>query len=436
MTARLALSAITLVLAGLLAAPVQAQTDSTWREHNRAAAAAALRHDYADAKRHLDAMDRLLGGHPAVVAGLARNAARANDTAGAVRNVERLAAMGVTSAMLADSAFNRIRSVQAFQSAAGTVAGNGSTVGSAEIVATLPDSSSIAEDLGYDGARRRFIVSDIRQHRLLAVGLDGRTTPYGAVLAPGWGTLGVAVDARRGVAWVSAVTLPQANGYTAADSGHAAILQLDLASGAVRRRFDLPAPAASAPGDLGLAANGDLFSGDGQTGAVYVIRQGSRTLDTLVPAGRLRGTQQPALAPDNRTLFIPDYARGIARVDRRTGATHWLAYGPDVTLTGIDGLLWDGTGLVATQNGVNPNRVVRLTLNAALDSVTGAAIVLRDQVAAPEPTHAVVVNGFLYLIGNSGWSKYNDDGTAKPDVPREAPRIVRVALMAGTGGGR
>jgi hypothetical protein len=240
--------------------------------------------------------------------------------------------------------------------------------------------------------------------------------------------LGVAVDPARGAAWTTAVALAQAEGYTRADSGHAAILRYDLATGRLLRRFELPAPSDAAPGDLAVAENHDVFVGDGQTGAIYVIRAVADSLETLVPAGRLRGTQQPAIAPDRRTLFIPDYGRGIARVVRATGALSWLDIPPGVTLTGIDGLVMRGRDLIAVQNGVVPARVVRLVLDGPMTRVTRADILLRDSTLADEPTHAVVSQGALYLIGNSGWAKYGDDGAPKPGVPRAAPRILQLPL--------
>ena len=130
MIIRLTLSA-TMLLAGLLAAPAQAQADSTWRDHNRAADAATARRDFADARRHLDAMNRLLGGHPAVAIALARNAVQRGDTAFAVRQFERIAAMGVTSRFIADTIFNVLRSRPDFQAAATAIAANGGTLGSA-----------------------------------------------------------------------------------------------------------------------------------------------------------------------------------------------------------------------------------------------------------------------------------------------------------------
>lgn len=421
------MSALVLLLA---ACQLRAQADSTWRDHNRAAEAAIARRDWPEARTQLLTVERLLGNHPGAVMALARLGARAGDTTEVLTHLRRIAAMGVVSRGIGDTLFDWMRQSPSLRSVAATLAANAATIGSAQVVATLPDSGSIAEDLSFEPSLSRFIVTDLRRRRLLSVGLDGRVSAIGAPLPSGWGMLGVAVDAARGAAWVTAVTLPQAEGYTRADSGRAAILRYDLATGTVLRRFEMPSPSAAAPGDIAIAENHDVFIGDGQTGAVYVIRASKETLDTLVPEGGVRGSQQPAIAPDRRSLFIASYGRGIARVDRATGAVTWLAIPPDVTLTGIDGLVMHGRDLIAVQNGVVPSRIVRLVLDGAQTRVVRADILLRDTTLADEPTHAVIAQGALYAIGNAGWAKYDDNGAPRPALAQAAPRIVRIPLPA------
>jgi hypothetical protein len=413
------------VLPLLLATRLAAQADSTWRQHDAAADSAMAHGDWADARRHSLALDRLLGGHPAVPAQLARIALRAGDTAEALAQLGRLEAMGVASRVFGDTAFASLRLLPAFQRLAAAVTAAGATVGSARLVAEMPDAESLVEDLAWDAARRRVIVSDVHRHRLRAVSAAGRVTDFGPPLPAGWGVLGLGVDRARGTLWASAFTLPQAEGYAAVDSGRAEVLRLDLATGRVRRRFGLPRGAA--PGDLAVAENGDVFVGDGRLGTVYVVRRHADSVEVLVPPGRIRSTQQPAIALDGRTLFVPDYGRGLARVDRASGAVRWVGRPAEVTLTGMDGLLMDGCTLIAVQNGVNPNRIVRLTLDAALDSVVRADILLRDTTLAPEPTHAAFVDGALWVIGRAGWARFDDDGRAAAGVPRRPPSIVRIA---------
>ena len=288
----------------------------------------------------------------------------------------------------------------------------------AQVVATIPDSAAIIEDLSWDGAARRFLVTDVHGGRLRSVTLDGRIADFGPRLAPGWGLLGIAVDSARRVAWVTAVTLPMVDGYTSADSGRAAILRLDLRTGAVQKRFDFPAPSRAAPGDLVIAENHDVIAGDGMTGAVYVIGAAD-TLATLVPAGRMRSTQQPAVLADG-SILVPWYGRGLVHLDR---AGHTLGMAP---IVGIDGLVRSGRDFFAVYNGRNPNRIYRLALDSALGAVQRADTIAAGP-DADDFNHVAVVNGALYAIVNAGWSRYEDDGRPKPG-PHPLPRIVRLTF--------
>ena len=425
-----ALAAAIVIAAAASAHRVVAQDDTSWRAHDRAASAALARGDLSDARHHLLSMDSLLGGHPGVAVVLARVAARAGDTAEMLAQLRRVAAMGVVSAATGESAFAPYRALPAFRRVERAIRGNAARIGRAAIVATVPDTDAIAEDLGWDPARRRFIVSDVRRHRLRAVNLEGRWANFADPLPPGWAALGVAVDVRRGVVWISGATLPQAEGYVPADSGRAAFLRVALSTGAVQRRFDLPGPSPAAPGDLAIAANHDLYSGDGMTGAVYVIRAATDSLETLVPGGRLHGTQQPVLLPDGHRLLIPDYGRGLATVDLASKQISWLSHPAGVTLTGLDGVVLVGHDLVAAQNGVHPNRIVRLRLDPGMTAVTGATILLRDTTLADEPTHVAIVDGTLFTIGNAGWRKYTDAGAPETGVRHVAPRLLRVRMTA------
>jgi hypothetical protein len=87
-----------------------------------------------------------------------------------------------------------------------------------------------------------------------------------------------------------------------------------------------------------------------------------------------------------------------------------------------------GRDLIAVQNGVTPNRIVRLQLDPTMRAVVSAEILLRDTALADEPTHVALVGNVLYAIGNAGWTKYGDEGAPKTDVPFTAPRLLRLSI--------
>ena len=120
--------------------------------------------------------------------------------------------------------------------------------------------------------------------------------------------------------------------------------------------------------------------------------------------------QTPALSSDGATLFVPDYAIGIAAVNIATGTVTWITHSDSLALTGIDGMYRVGRDLIVVQNGLEPNRIMRLTLDAPMRRVVRAVALARGPLARTL-THATVAGGWLYFITKSGWERVADDGT-------------------------
>jgi hypothetical protein len=338
--------------------------------------------------------------------------------------------MGLARDISADSSFATLHGSAAWADLTARLQANLRPVGESSVVFALPDSDFVAEDITWDGAGRRFLVSSIRHRKIVAVTPAGAVSPFAPVgderlLA----VLGVAADAARHALWATVEPAPLALGLTAADSGGSAVLRFDLSSGRLARRYPMPGGGRGhEPGDLALLPNGDAFVSDGRAGVVYVARAGADSLETLVPAGTFVSPQGPAPMPDGSRIFVADYALGLASVERATGRVEWLPAPADVALTGIDGLLLDGTSLIGVQNGVTPNRIIRVSLDAAMRRVTAVTVIAQDTSLFQEPTHGALVDGALYVIANSGSERFAPDGSPLPGARMVAPRVVRVRL--------
>jgi hypothetical protein len=106
------------------------------------------------------------------------------------------------------------------------------------------------------------------------------------------------------------------------DWGRSAVLCYDLRSGKLLRRID--GPRGSALGDMALMANGDVIVSDGEGGGVYrLLAQGS-VLERL-DDGDFISPQTPAMHPDGKHVFVPDYARGIGVLEVATKQMRWLS---------------------------------------------------------------------------------------------------------------
>ena len=94
---------------------------------------------------------------------------------------------------------------------------------------------------------------------------------------------------------------------------------------------------------------------------------------------------------------------------------------------GIDGLVFENDCLIAVQNGIKPHRLIRLCLT---DRTTLADV---DVLASAlpqfdEPTQSVIVGNKVYLVANSQWNKYGDDGQPVDRSRLQPPLILSIAL--------
>ena len=206
-------------------------------------------------------------------------------------------------------------------------------------------------------------------------------------------------------------------------------MRYDLTKGTLLQRYDLPGSERHGAGDIAVAENGDLFIADTGDGALLVIRNGSG-IQTLLPKGELMSPQGPAIAADGKHIYLADYARGIARIDRSTGKIEWLKHSRNVALNGIDGLsAANATTLIGVQNGTNPNRVIRISLDNSGTTVTKVESIAQNEESIKEPTHGVFVGRDYYFIANGGYGAFGDDGKLRAGERAIAPVIARIVNL-------
>jgi len=188
---------------------------------------------------------------------------------------------------------------------------------------------------------------------------------------------------------------------------------LDAATGAVKARHDSPAKGALA--DLRVF-DGAAYASDGFGGGVYRVT--SKGFEKL--SDDFASPQTPAM--HGGELLVPDYTLGLAVLDLGTRKVRWLEAPKGFPLTGIDGTALAGDDLYIVQNGLDPVRVVKLTLDRR-NRIVKAALVQKGG-DLPDPTHAVIHDGALWFIARSGWQGFGKNGF-QPGPP---PLLKRVPL--------
>jgi hypothetical protein len=174
-----------------------------------------------------------------------------------------------------------------------------------------------------------------------------------------------------------------------------------------------------------LTGAGNPIVSDGGGGGIYRV-SGDRL--ERIDGGDFISPQTPAMHPDGKHLFVPDYARGVGILDLTNKQVTWLSQHAKYALNGIDGLYFADGALIATQNGTTPERVIRFQLNSRLSDIVSEQIIERATRTLGDPTHGVVVGDFFYYIANSGWSELDDHGDLKAGSKLTPARIMRFRL--------
>jgi hypothetical protein len=176
------------------------------------------------------------------------------------------------------------------------------------------------------------------------------------------------------------------------------------------------------PGDVSVSLRAVIVS-DSRNGIVYALLPRRAGLHPLNRAGAGKSAQGTAMASDGAHVILADYARGIGRIDMKSGATTWLPRQDGGPLKGIDGLVRCGDRYFGIFNGTASGRLFSI-------SVGPDRIAARQLATAPalrDATQIAFDGNRLLAITNAGW-----EGVAQSPGHRAAgARIIEIRLPQG-----
>jgi len=153
------------------------------------------------------------------------------------------------------------------------------------------------------------------------------------------------------------------------------------------------------------------------------LPQGANAFERLDVPGEFLSPQTPALSADGKVLYVPDYVRGIAAITLDSRQLRWLRPGAHITLTGIDGLYLDHGSFIAVQNGVTPERIVRISADLQEQTELEA-----NWPGLGEPTHGMIIGRDFYFLANTGWDAFDQQGKKVPGVALVESSVCKLPL--------
>src|SRR3569832_107238 len=358
--------------------------------------------DFTAAEAEFAKADAITPNYPPLMMERARAAAKGHDAALAIALLGRYAEAGLK----ADAAYlgpdlQALAGDPRFKPVRERLDRNAAAVGHPLPVASLGGGPFLAENVAWDAARRRFLVSSVYRHTIVAVDEAGTISPYLQSNDPVWSVFNLGIDARGGVLWAS--TSAGGPGGPAGDATSVALLKIDLASGRVLERFSPPAGGAEERsfGDLVVTRDGTVCVSDSLAGEVWRLRPGAQALDRLVAPGVMDSPQGLVPTPDGRRLIVSDYPGGLFSVEIATGRVERLPAPKEASLIWLDGMVGDAGGIIAVQSTARPERVLRLTLDSDWRRVPGVKVLAANLPEMAGPTGGVVRGREFVIVARS-----------------------------------
>jgi sugar lactone lactonase YvrE len=403
------------------------ETQKDVRYYSQQARKAYEEKNYAAYLENMRLAVGLRPGNPTLLYNLAGAYALAGNRQEALAGLSRVAEMGLI--YQPDEDFNSIRETEEFKKILKRFELNKAPIVRSSTAFTIHEKGLITEGVAYDSAEDAFYVSSVRARKIFKVGRDGAAKEFATEIDSLWSAMGMKVDARRRLLWVATAAVPQMLNYRKEEDGQSGVLKFDLRTGKLIKKYVLPnTPRPHWLGDLTLNSRGDVFVTDSLTPALYVIREGSERLEPLIEGAPFVSPQGLAFSPDERSLFLADYSKGLFVYDVKRAKLTQLSSAPNVALLGIDGLYFHKGSLLAIQNGTRPHRVVRISLSNDLQRAERLEVMEANNPVFDEPTLGVIVKDNFYYVADSQWGAVDKTGKLAPEEKLRETIILKMKL--------
>ncbi|MSU25119.1 MAG: hypothetical protein EXS32_15030 [Opitutus sp.] len=403
------------LLLSVVASAARAAAPPTHAGFRRVAEAAYERKDFAAARDAYAAALALRPDSPRYLHGLAAMQARTGRDADALATLRRLVALGVATPVERNPDFASLQGQPAFSVICSALATNRAPQGEADLLAELPGRTGIVEGLAFRERTGELFLGDVHHRCIWSRDRDGRLTRYSAEDEELLGVFGLALDEPRQTLWAATAALPEMSGFTAAQKGQAALAAFSLTTSALTRLFAVPDDGREhLLGDLIVAGNGAVYVTDSVSPIIWRLAPGAEELENFVEHPAFSSLQ--GLVLKDRTLLVADYANGLFAIDLSTSTpvVRPLAPPANATLLGLDGLVAVPGGLVAVQNGVTPQRVVRLALTPDLAAVASVTVLAAALPRCDDLALVTLVNDRPTFVAHAGWDNFDPAKTAHP----------------------
>ncbi len=292
----------------------------------------------------------------------------------------------------------------------------------------LPKARLYPESLTWDASSERFLVGTLEGGTIYAISADGKASK---LLSPnkdnGLRAIhGLAVDAERKRLWVTTTATPAFGKLEEGELGKTALLEFDLESLELLNRYEPPADRfPHFLGTIGLTPEGDVFVMDRAVPLVYIKPAAANNMGLFISNFQLTGLRDLSISDDGKLMYLADAALGILVINLDNNAVNMLLGPETLNLGGISGIDWARGSLYMLQNGIAPQRVMRLDLDATGTNVVNIVPLASGLELYESPSFARVQGDDVYYFAGSNLGGERED--------KFAPVVLRTPVEPAQG---
>jgi len=408
---------------------VQAQTNSLKdaAHYYNQAVAAYEKKDFPGFLSNMIEVNKLRKNYPRMIYNLAAAYCLNHQEKEASVWLSKIADMGLAMRPEKDSDFVALWGTKDFQELMMSFDKNRTPLNHSTEAFKLPEKDLIPESVAYDAQDKVFYISSVHKRKVVSRNAKGLTQDLSHDSDGLWSTMGMKVDVVRRHLWVTSTGTPQMDRFDSSDDGKTGVFKYDLKTKKLLKKYLLPGNGRWF-GDLAVAKSGDVFITDSKGLCVYKIGFKTDSLELWIPAGPFYSPQGLDFSGDEKYLFVADYSRGVLRFDMQTREYILLDMGDRTCALGIDGMYFYKNSLIAVQNGVSPNRVVRFFLNKSMDEIERFEALEANHPLFKEPTLGVLESNEFYYIANSQWDSFDKQNRILPADKLFEPVVLKLKL--------
>ena len=385
--------------------------------------------EYSKAAEEMKLADTFRPNHPAFVYNLAAIYSLAGNNHAALEVLNRLVSFKLFFEVDKDSDFVSLFNDDLFRQITMQLYENLEPIINSKFEFSINQDHLLTESVAYDSVQKIFYVGSVHKRKIVSYDSKGIQKDFIKEGQDGiWSVFGMCIDPSKRLLYACTGVVDQTEGIDSSEIRKSGIFIYDLESGLLRDKIIFDDSVQHLLGDVTLDSKGNVYTSDSRTNVIYLLSDDGKNLTEFYKSDDFSSLQGIAFSNDDQYLFVADYSTGIHRINTGTREKIIVKYPDNLAAIGIDGLYYYKSNLIAIQNGVKPNRVIRMMLNDNQEEIASWEILESNNPLFNEPTLGVVNGSNFYFIANSQWEFYGKNGVILPQVELQKPTILKLNL--------